>query len=123
VSSGFPEVRGADSLTLLVDGERLLDAGARHNLRNELTLILQAALTVLPLFRRPENGGAAAYGTTLEVPTGSTLLPCRPMQGPTQERCWRACTAARASELSRSARFDTDVDAVVTALGDSNGRG
>lgn len=44
VSSGFPEVRRADSLTLLVDGERLLDAGARHNLRNELTLILQALI-------------------------------------------------------------------------------
>ncbi|WP_236571583.1 TRAFAC clade GTPase domain-containing protein [Rhodovarius lipocyclicus] len=42
ISRSFAEVRSADSLTLLVDGERLLDAGARHNLRNELTLILQA---------------------------------------------------------------------------------
>lgn len=44
VSRGFPEVKRADSLTLLVDGERLLNSGARHNLRNELTLILQALI-------------------------------------------------------------------------------
>jgi hypothetical protein len=42
ISSGFPEVKRADSLTLLVDGERLLDRGARHNVRSEIELILQA---------------------------------------------------------------------------------
>lgn len=41
VSSGFPEVKRADSLTLLVDGERLLDHGARHNVRSEVEMILQ----------------------------------------------------------------------------------
>jgi hypothetical protein len=40
----FPEIQRADSLTLLVDGERLLDAGARHNLRQEVTMILQALI-------------------------------------------------------------------------------
>ena len=38
----FPEVTRADSLTVLVDGERLLDVGARHNLRSEVLLMLQA---------------------------------------------------------------------------------
>lgn len=42
VVASFPEVQRADSLTLLVDGERLLDTGARHNLRHEITMILQA---------------------------------------------------------------------------------
>lgn len=44
VVTGFAEVRRADSLALLVDGERLLDAGARHNLRHEITMILQALI-------------------------------------------------------------------------------
>lgn len=44
VVAAFPEVRRADSLTLLVDGKRLLDAGARHNLRHEITMILQALI-------------------------------------------------------------------------------
>ncbi|WP_211441234.1 TRAFAC clade GTPase domain-containing protein [Collimonas humicola] len=38
----FPEIRRADSLTVLIDGKRLLDLGARHNLRSEITMILQA---------------------------------------------------------------------------------
>ena len=38
----FLEVVRADSLTVLVDGERLLDTGARHNLRSEIILMLQA---------------------------------------------------------------------------------
>ncbi len=53
----FPEVRRADSLTLLVDGERLLDAGARHNLRSELTMILQALI----------DGGAVKVGQRLAL--------------------------------------------------------
>jgi len=44
VVTTFPEIRRADSLTLLVDGERLLDTGARHNLRHEITMILQALI-------------------------------------------------------------------------------
>ena len=38
----FSEVRRADSLTVLVDGRRLLDSGARHNLRSEIAMMLQA---------------------------------------------------------------------------------
>ena len=38
----FLEVVRADSLTVLVDGERLLDTGARHNLRGEIILMLQS---------------------------------------------------------------------------------
>ena len=38
----FPEVRRADSLTVLVDGRRLLDSGARHNLRSKTAMMLQA---------------------------------------------------------------------------------
>jgi len=54
---GFPEVRRADTLTLLVDGERLLDPGARHNLRSEVTLILRAMI----------EGGAIQSGMRLAV--------------------------------------------------------
>jgi hypothetical protein len=36
------ELGRADSLTVLVDGERLIDSGARHNLHSEIILILQA---------------------------------------------------------------------------------
>jgi hypothetical protein len=57
VAAGFPEIRRADSLTLLVDGERLLDPGARHNLRSEITMILRALI----------EGGAISPGTRLAV--------------------------------------------------------
>lgn len=47
----FFEIPRADSLTMLVDGERLMDLRARHNLRSQVNMILQAfvesgALTV-----------------------------------------------------------------------------
>ena len=42
IALGFLEVIRADSLTVLVDGERLLETGARHNLRSEIILMLQA---------------------------------------------------------------------------------
>ena len=42
VVTTFPEVRRADSLTVLVDGQRLIDSGARHNLRSEIVMMLQA---------------------------------------------------------------------------------
>lgn len=42
IVSDFPEVHRADSLTALVDGERLLDTGERHNVRSEITMMLQA---------------------------------------------------------------------------------
>lgn len=40
--AGFQEVRRADSITVLVDGERLLDSGKRHNARSETLLMLRA---------------------------------------------------------------------------------
>jgi hypothetical protein len=55
--AGFSEVHRADTLTLLVDGERLLDPGARHNLRSEVILILRAMI----------EGGAIQSGTRLAV--------------------------------------------------------
>ena len=42
VAATFSEVVRADSLTVLIDGERLLDTGARHNLRSDIVLMLQA---------------------------------------------------------------------------------
>ena len=42
IAPAFLEVTRADSLTVLVDGERLSDVGARHNLRSEILLMLQA---------------------------------------------------------------------------------
>jgi hypothetical protein len=41
VVSGFTEIARADSLTILVDGARLADVGARHNHRSEILGILQ----------------------------------------------------------------------------------
>jgi energy-coupling factor transporter ATP-binding protein EcfA2 len=38
----FPEIVRADTVTVLVDGQRLQDSGARHNLRSEVMMILQA---------------------------------------------------------------------------------
>ena len=55
--AGFPEVGRADTLILLVDGQRLLDPGARHNLRSEVTLILRAMI----------EGGAIQSGARLAV--------------------------------------------------------
>lgn len=40
----LPEISRADMLTILVDGERLLDIGARHNLRSDTLMILQALI-------------------------------------------------------------------------------
>lgn len=57
VAPSFPEVRRADSLAVLVDGRRLLDSGARHNLRSEIILILQALV----------DGGAVQSGQRLAL--------------------------------------------------------
>ena len=51
----LPEVTRADTLTVLVDGQRLLDAGARHNLRSDIILMIQALL----------DGGALRVGQQL----------------------------------------------------------
>jgi nicotinamide riboside kinase len=68
----FPELRRADVLTLLVDGERLLDVGQRHNLRSEVRQTLHAVveagvvrptqrlalvLTKLDVIRKAADGG------------------------------------------------------------------
>ena len=41
VARTLPEVMRADSITVLVDGERLLNSGDRHNLRSEIVMTLQ----------------------------------------------------------------------------------
>jgi hypothetical protein len=41
VAVSFLEISRADTLTVLVDGERLLDTGARHNLRSDVLMMLQ----------------------------------------------------------------------------------
>ena len=57
ICTAFSEVVRADSLTVLVDGERLLDTGERHNLRSEILLILQAL----------HDGNALQGGTRLAL--------------------------------------------------------
>ena len=41
IALDFIEVARADTVTVLVDGERLIDSGERHNVRSEISLILQ----------------------------------------------------------------------------------
>lgn len=41
-ASEFPELRRADTLTILADGGRLLDTGLRHNVRSEVRQTIQA---------------------------------------------------------------------------------
>jgi Double-GTPase 2 len=57
IATAFLEVDRADSLTVLVDGERLLDAGARHNVLGETKLMLQAL----------RDGGALRLGSRLAL--------------------------------------------------------
>lgn len=72
----FPELRRADVLTMLVDGQRLLDPGQRHNLRSEVRQTLQAfaeagvlkptqrlalVLTKLDLIREAPDGGKRTF--------------------------------------------------------------
>ncbi|KHA77241.1 hypothetical protein NC77_20340 [Janthinobacterium lividum] len=40
-SSDLLEVKRADAVTFLVDGDRLLDAALRHNVWNDITMIIQ----------------------------------------------------------------------------------
>ena len=53
----FVEIQRGDSLTILVDGEKLLDAGARHNLASGIMMMLQAML----------EGGTLRSGQKLAV--------------------------------------------------------
>lgn len=72
----YPELRRADVLTLLVDGQRLLNPGQRHNLRSEVRQTLQAfveagvvrstqrlalVLTKLDLIRKAADGGERTF--------------------------------------------------------------
>jgi hypothetical protein len=53
ISASFPEIVRADALTMLVDGARLLDIGARHNVRSEIEMMLQAFLDGDAIQQRP----------------------------------------------------------------------
>lgn len=64
IVSTFFEIHRADSLTVLVDGERLLDSGDRHNLRSEITLILQALIDGAAL---PKDARVALVLTKLDL--------------------------------------------------------
>jgi nicotinamide riboside kinase len=72
----FPELRRADVVTMLVDGQRLLDPGQRHNLRSEIRQTLQAfveagvlkpnqrlalVLTKLDVIRKAPDGGKRSF--------------------------------------------------------------
>jgi hypothetical protein len=53
----LPEIPRADTLTVLVDGERLLDDGMRHNLKSDIALILQGMV----------DGGAIVRGQRIAL--------------------------------------------------------
>lgn len=57
VATTFAEVRRADVITILVNGELLLDQSARHNVRHEILMILQGLL----------NGGVLSRNQRLAV--------------------------------------------------------
>jgi hypothetical protein len=107
-AKSFPEVVHADVVTLLVDGRRLVDISARHNLRSELEMMLQAlkdgdalaptqrlAITLTKLDeleRSPEKARAEADFTrlvesvrTLFGASFSTIQPFRIAASPTSE--------------------------------------
>lgn len=50
----FCEVARADIITILVDGERLLDSGERHNVRSDIELIVQALIEANIVLRIPK---------------------------------------------------------------------
>lgn len=74
-AKSFPELQRADVLTMLVDGQRLLDAGRRHNVRSEIRQTIQAfveagavrssqrlaiVLTKMDMIRKSEETGQRA---------------------------------------------------------------
>lgn len=86
---GFSEILRADVLTLLVDGRRLLDTTARHNLRAELLMMLQAlrdggalhprqrlavALTKLDVWQDHPDAGRAAQDFLRLVDSAKSLV-------------------------------------------------
>ncbi|MBK9616757.1 MAG: hypothetical protein IPO35_15100 [Uliginosibacterium sp.] len=46
LANGYPELKRADVLTILVDGAKLLDAGERHQVRAQVRLTLRAFVEV-----------------------------------------------------------------------------
>lgn len=50
----FCEVNRADTITILVDGERLLDIAARHEVRNDIELIVQALVEAKVVLHNPK---------------------------------------------------------------------
>jgi hypothetical protein len=74
-AKSFPELPRADVLTMLVDGQRLLDVGRRHNVRSEIRQTIQAfveagavkpsqrlaiVLTKVDMIRKSEEAGSRA---------------------------------------------------------------
>lgn len=49
----FCEVNRADTITILVDGERLLDTAARHEVRRDIELIVQALVEAKVVLHNP----------------------------------------------------------------------
>lgn len=49
----FCEVNRADTITILVDGERLLDSAARHDVRSDIELIVQALVEAKVVLHTP----------------------------------------------------------------------
>jgi len=50
----FCEVDRADTITILVDGERLLDSAARHDVRSDIELIVQALVEAEVVLHKPK---------------------------------------------------------------------
>jgi hypothetical protein len=74
-AKSFPELPRSDVLTMLVDGQRLLDVGRRHNVRSEIRQTIQAfveagairptqrlavVLTKVDMIRKSEEAGPQA---------------------------------------------------------------
>jgi hypothetical protein len=74
-AKSFPELSRADVITMLVDGQRLLDVGRRHNVRSEIRQTIQAfveagavspsqrlaiVLTKVDMVRKSEEAGSRA---------------------------------------------------------------
>lgn len=74
-AKSFPELQRSDVLTMLVDGQRMLDVGHRHNVRSEIRQTIQAfveagavrpsqrlaiVLTKVDMIRKSEEAGPRA---------------------------------------------------------------
>jgi len=97
-AKSFPELPRADVLTMLVDGQRLLDLGRRHNVRSEIRQTIQAfveagavrpsqrlavVLTKVDMIRKAEEGSRALTDfegivATLRTAYGSKFAAIEP---------------------------------------------